>query len=149
MGFFGRWWKNTQIQSLTKHMHTLLLRIEERPAGHIYKFAQCVRKLELIHILNLALCFIVRHLFCYSHQGDKRQQSHTLSCSPLLVCLCACSCLADQWMGCSTGHKAPQIKERKQKGIGITSFRWPSTETKIKKKKKKGRGSKEKKTLKG
>lgn len=37
-----------------------------------YKFAQCVRKLELIHILNFASCFIVRHLFCYSHQGNKK-----------------------------------------------------------------------------
>lgn len=36
-----------------------------------YKFAQCFRKPELIHILNLAFCFIVRHLFFNSHQEIK------------------------------------------------------------------------------
>lgn len=110
------------------------------------KLAQCITKPELIHILSLALCFIVRHTFCYSHQGDKRQQSHASSCSPLLLRLCAGSCFADQWMGSSSGHKAPQIKrERKQRGIGITSFRWPSTNTQGGKMS----SSVEKKTLKG
>lgn len=93
------------------HAHTYLLLNQGGTCwSHpISKFAQCIRKLELIHILNLSIasCFIVRHLFCYSHQGDKRQQSRASSCSPLLFRLCAGSCFADQWMGSGAGHKAP------------------------------------------
>lgn len=92
------------------HAHTLALNREGTCWSHpISKFAQYIRKPELIHILNLsiALCFTVGHLFCYSHQGDKRRQSHASSCSPLPLRLSAGSCFADQWMGSSTGHKAP------------------------------------------
>lgn len=81
----------------------------------ISKLALCITEPELIHILNLSRCFIVRHLFFYSHQGDKRQQSHASSCSPLLLRLCAGSCFADQWMGSDAGHKAPQIKGRENR----------------------------------
>lgn len=81
----------------------------------ISKFAQCIRKPELIHILNPVPCFIVRHSFCYSHQGDKRQQSHASSCSPLLLSLRYSFCFSDQWMRSSAGHKAPQIKEKTER----------------------------------
>lgn len=100
------------------HTHTLALNHGGTCWSHpISTYAQCIRKGELIHILNLsiALCFIVKHLFCNSHQGDKRQQSHASSCSPLLLRLCAGSCFADQWTGSGAGHKAPQIKERENR----------------------------------
>lgn len=100
------------------HAHTLALNHGGTCWSHpISTYAQCIRKGELIHILSLsiALCLIVRHLFCNSHQGDKRQQSHASSCSPLLLRLCAGSCFADQWLGSGAGHKAPQIKERENR----------------------------------
>lgn len=100
------------------HTHTLALNQGGTCWSHpISKFAQCIRKPQLIHISNLsiALSFIVRHLFCYSHRGDKRQQSHASSCSPPLLRLCAGSCFADQWMGSSAGHKAPQMGKKREK----------------------------------
>lgn len=84
-------------------------------------------------------------LFCYSHQGDKRQQSHASSCSPLLLRLCAGFLLCWSVDGLQRWPQSPSDKrERKQRGIGITSFRWPSTE---REKKERRRGEKDSERL--
>lgn len=127
--------------------HTLSLNLGGNCRSHpISKLAQCITKPELIHILSLDLCFIVRHSFCYSHRRDKETAISCIklfaSASPFVCWLLLC------WSvdGLQLWPQSPSDKrERKQRGMGITSFRWPSTDTQGGKM----RGSVGKKTLKG
>lgn len=70
-----------------------------------------------MHILNLSIakCFIGRHYFAIHTRGIKGSNLMHRAV-PLCFSVCVLAfCFADQWMGSSAGHKAPQIKERENR----------------------------------